>query len=225
VGISDRHHNKEGTMNDTTTVPQRGLRITKEHIEGLLAASTWHDTKMGDKTTVVCLRLPNGFEVIESSGCVDPANYDHAMGVTICRRRITDKVWLLEGYRLTCLVAEKFVGIRISDRIAQVCHEVNRAYCQSLGDHSQVAWYDAPPWQRQSAIHGVELQLENPLASPAASHEAWMAEKLAAGWEYGPVKDAEAKRHPCLVPFNQLPREQQAKDYIFRAVVHALRPW
>jgi hypothetical protein len=52
-----------------------------------------------------------------------------------------------------------------------------------------------------------------------------MAEKLAAGWEYGPVKDAEAKRHPCLVPFNQLPREQQAKDYIFRAVVHALRPW
>lgn len=212
-------------MSETPTIPQRGPRITKEHIDGLLAASTWTDTKMGDKTTVVCLRLPNGFEVIESSGCVDPANYDHALGVTICRRRITDKVWLLEGYRLACLMAERIAPTLISEHIAQVCHEVNRAYCQAMGDHSQVPWHDAPDWQRMSAIHGVELHLANPHASPAASHEAWMAEKLAAGWEYGPVKDTAAKRHPCLVPFDQLPREQQAKDYIFRAVVHALRPW
>ena len=40
---------------------------------------------------------------------------------------------------------------------------------------------------------------------------------------YGPVKDLDAKQHPCMVPFEQLPVEQQAKDYIFRAVVHALR--
>lgn len=29
-------------------------------------------------------------------------------------------------------------------QIAQVCHEVNRAYCQALGDDSQPAWDDAP---------------------------------------------------------------------------------
>ncbi len=48
------------------------------------------------------------------------------------------------------------------------------------------------------------------------------AEKLAAGWTYGPAKDPEAKRHPCLVPFAELPANQQAKDRLFFAVVSAL---
>ena len=107
------------------------------------------------------------------------------------------------------------------EQIARVCHEVNRAYCQALGDNSQVAWEDAPDWQITSAIKGVELHLSRDAGSEA-SHESWMAEKVAAGWVYGPVKDADAKTHPCLVPFNELPVEQQAKDYLFRAVVHAL---
>ena len=27
--------------------------------------------------------------------------------------------------------------------IARVCHEVNRAYCQAIGDNSQPTWEDA----------------------------------------------------------------------------------
>ena len=106
--------------------------------------------------------------------------------------------------------------------IARVCHEVNRAYCQSLGDHSQNPWEEAPEWQRQSAIHGVELHAVEDYG-PEAAHISWMKEKLSAGWKYGPVKDEAKKEHPCLVEFSELPREQQAKDFIFRAVVHALR--
>lgn len=106
--------------------------------------------------------------------------------------------------------------------IAQVCHEVNRAYCQALGDNSQPTWADAPDWQRDSALLGVALHANNPAAGPQASHESWMAQKVADGWVFGEVKDPEAKTHPCMVPFDQLPREQQAKDFLFRAVVHAL---
>lgn len=106
--------------------------------------------------------------------------------------------------------------------IARVCHEVNRAYCEAMGDTSQVPWVDAPEWQKFSACKGVALHLFNDVG-PQASHESWMQEKIDAGWKYGPVKDAEKKQHPCLVPFDQLPREQQAKDFIFRAIVHALR--
>ena len=106
--------------------------------------------------------------------------------------------------------------------IAKVCHEVNRAYCQALGDNSQPPWEDAPQWQRDSAEMGVKLHTENRQAGPEASHESWMAQKLADGWKYGQVKNPEAKEHPCIVPFSELPVEQQAKDYIFRAVVHAL---
>lgn len=106
--------------------------------------------------------------------------------------------------------------------IAMVAHEVNRAYCQSLGDDSQPAWEDAPQWQRESAWHGVVFHLENPDAGPDASHINWAKQKLANGWKYGEVKDPEAKTHPCLVKFNELPPEQQAKDYLFRSVVHSM---
>ena len=110
------------------------------------------------------------------------------------------------------------------DTIARVCHEVNRAYCQALGDDSQPAWDEAPEWQRSSARMGVDLHLMGDFG-PEASHISWMNQKLDEGWKYGPVKNPEAKEHPCIVPFAELPREQQAKDYIFRAVVHALRDW
>lgn len=106
--------------------------------------------------------------------------------------------------------------------IAMACHEVNRAYCQALGDLSQPAWADAPGWQRDSAMLGVELHAGNPDAGPQASHESWMAQKVADGWVYGEVKDPESKTHPCLVPFDELPADQQAKDFIFRAVVHSM---
>jgi hypothetical protein len=109
-----------------------------------------------------------------------------------------------------------------NERIARVCHEVNRAYCQALGDDSQPAWSDAPQWQRDSAMAGVIMHMGNPDIGPSASHASWMAHKLADGWTYGPVKDPAKKEHPCMVPFDELPVEQQAKDYIFRAVVHAL---
>ena len=111
---------------------------------------------------------------------------------------------------------------RRAQMIARVCHEVNRAYCQALGDNSQPTWEDAPQWQRDSALLGVKLHAENPGASPSASHESWMAQKVTEGWVYGPEKNPELKQHHCIVPFDQLPREQQAKDFIFRGVVHAL---
>jgi hypothetical protein len=106
--------------------------------------------------------------------------------------------------------------------IARVCHEVNRAYCQSIGDNSQPAWKDAPEWQRTSAINGVSFHIDNPNAGPEGSHNSWLAEKERAGWKYGPTKDPEKKEHPCFKPYNELPQEQRAKDYIFTAIVHAL---
>lgn len=107
-------------------------------------------------------------------------------------------------------------------QIAKICHEINRAYCMALGDTSQEAWEDAPDWQRESAIKGVAFHVSNPKAGPEASHESWMDQKIQDGWVYGHIKDPDLKTHPCMVPFFELPREQQAKDYIFRATVHAI---
>lgn len=108
------------------------------------------------------------------------------------------------------------------EQIARACHEVNRALCLAFGDLSQVPWEEAPDWQRKSAISGVEFHRRNPASEPSYSHEEWMAEKLADGWKYGPVKDDAKKEHPCIVPFDELPPDQRAKDYVFAALVHAL---
>ena len=44
-----------------------------------------------------------------------------------------------------------------AEDIAKVAHEVNRAYCEALGDTSQLSWEDAPEWQKASARAGVDL--------------------------------------------------------------------
>jgi hypothetical protein len=107
--------------------------------------------------------------------------------------------------------------------IAQVAHEVNKAYCEAIGDKSQTSWEDAPAWQKESAVLGVMFHVENPDAGPEASHNSWLKEKLENGWRLGHVKDANEKTHPCILPFQDLPKEQQAKDFLFRQVVHSLK--
>lgn len=108
------------------------------------------------------------------------------------------------------------------ERIARVAHEANRAYCQTLGDDSQPPWDEAPEWQKASARAGVRFHFENPDAPPHASHESWLEQKRRDGWRYGPIKDPEKKEHPCMVPFNDLPLEQQQKDALFSGVVNAM---
>jgi hypothetical protein len=107
--------------------------------------------------------------------------------------------------------------------IAKVCHQANKAWCESDGDHSQKDWFEAEDWQKESAITGVVFRLGNPDAKEDAQHNAWMEDKIKDGWVYGEVKDAEKKTHPCLVPFDQLPLFQQKKDKLFCAIVDALR--
>lgn len=113
----------------------------------------------------------------------------------------------------------------VPDDVAEACarasHEANRAYCLALGDTSLAAWDQAPDWQRSSVLVGVRGVLEQG-NTPEQSHESWLATKAADGWRYGPVKDPEAKTHPCFVPYDQLPPDQRAKDHIFISVVRAV---
>ncbi len=106
--------------------------------------------------------------------------------------------------------------------IAQVCHEANRAYCAAIGDHSQVAWSEAPEWQTDSAILGVSKIRSGEITGPADSHESWYQEKALDGWKYGELKDPDRKEHPCMVPHAELPPAQKMKDVIFFAIATAM---
>jgi len=107
-------------------------------------------------------------------------------------------------------------------QIAQMCHETNKAWCEANGDFSQLSWANAPSWQKESAIAGVEFRLENPSAPDSASHDSWLAVKIEAGWTYGEVKDAVKKTHPCILPYFELPEVEKRKDALFGAIVTAL---
>lgn len=115
-------------------------------------------------------------------------------------------------------------GIHDQISLAAACaHEANRLYCLTIGDDSQPHWEHAEAWQAESAFKGA-LQIWNDPGgtTPEKSHESWFCHKVADGWSYGEVKDVEAKTHPCMVPYDQLPPEQKRKDEIFGGVVRAI---
>jgi hypothetical protein len=108
------------------------------------------------------------------------------------------------------------------EQIAKVCHQANKALCEANGDMSQLEFEDAPYWQKQSTIKGVKFNQENPEAPASSIHDSWLREKEAAGWKYGPVKNFDKKEHPCFVPYEDLPKSDQVKDYLFQAIVDSL---
>jgi hypothetical protein len=110
------------------------------------------------------------------------------------------------------------------EQVAQLAHEVNRSFCQLIGDNSQPSWEEAPDWQIKSALAGVVFRLSNPDAPASTQHDQWLNDKIADSWKYGKSKDPEKKEHPCIVPYEDLPIEQKIKDTLFIAVVSALKP-
>ena len=81
--------------------------VTKDQIDRILDGSTIQVETIGLKTTLVVVTLANGFEILQSSSCVDASNYDEEMGKSICMKKIEDKLWELEGYKLQCELAAK----------------------------------------------------------------------------------------------------------------------
>lgn len=111
---------------------------------------------------------------------------------------------------------------RTSEQIAQVVHEAIRAYQAALGQASAAPWDEAQEWERSATFAAIEFRTRNPNALPSDQHKQWVQQKLAAGWTYGPIKDAAKKVHPSLVPYDQLLETERRKDMLVAAVVRAL---
>lgn len=89
--VFERHYLPMGEGANPTTISQT-------MVDSFIAKL--QDQKIGDKTTMVTATLLNGFEITETSTCVDPANYSHLIGVEVCLKRIKDKAWMLLGFLL-----------------------------------------------------------------------------------------------------------------------------
>lgn len=76
------------------------MSLTPQDIENCIASEEY--STVGNKTTVCVLTLKNGFEVVGTASPVDPADYSLEKGKEPARRRAIDRLWELEGYRVTC---------------------------------------------------------------------------------------------------------------------------
>ena len=103
------------------------------------------------------------------------------------------------------------------DKIARLCHEVNRIYCKSIGDFSHKSWEETPEELQNSVKAGVVNNLLKDL-NPRQSHEEWVKYRSERGWVYGKEKDLEKKTHPCMVDYEDLPPEQKTKDEFFNFI-------
>jgi hypothetical protein len=103
--------------------------------------------------------------------------------------------------------------------IARAAYEAIRAYQELTGQTPSPKWEEAGQLQA-SYRHGVEFALRNP--TPGAQHEAWRAARITEGWTYGAVKDPVIKTHPCLVPYEDVPYADKAKDRIVIDITQAL---
>lgn len=43
-------------------------------------------------------------------------------------------------------------------------------------------------------------------------HEIWAQTRIAQGWTYGSERNDTEKKHPCLVPYEELPEEEKVYD-------------
>ncbi|MET0546288.1 MAG: RyR domain-containing protein [Caulobacterales bacterium] len=105
---------------------------------------------------------------------------------------------------------------------AQVAHEAMRAFKIGLGEDRLAPWSRVSADVRRSTIEGVRFRIANPDAPLSAQHDQWMAERIAAGWRKGKVKDVQKKTHPSLVPYEALSETERRKDALIASVVKSL---
>ena len=74
-------------------------RLTPDYITNTIAKKAFHVFE-GTCSTVCCLTLKNGFNIIGESACASPENFDTEIGEKIAFENARDKIWLLEGYLL-----------------------------------------------------------------------------------------------------------------------------
>ena len=72
--------------------------VTQEQVNKQVAREEFINHE--NKTTIGIFTLINGFVIVEASSCVDPKNYNEEIGKQICRDRVNNKIWELEGYKL-----------------------------------------------------------------------------------------------------------------------------
>lgn len=73
--------------------------VEKSYIEARISDVSYHRIP-GTTATICNIEMVNGFSVRGESACVDPKNFDEALGRKIAYENAFQNLWQLEGYLL-----------------------------------------------------------------------------------------------------------------------------
>ena len=91
---------------DAALAVQTAPRVTQAMIEGRITKVGY--TVIPDTTVTIChILLDNGRSVRGESACVDPANFNAAIGRTLAYKDAFDRLWPLFGFKM---VEERFLA-------------------------------------------------------------------------------------------------------------------
>lgn len=89
--IADNAYFKLDEKND-------GTSITMDDVTRFVPS--YKATTLGEKTTVLHAKTITGFELVESSACVDPKNYSQNLGEEYAMEKVHSKIWDYLGFVL-----------------------------------------------------------------------------------------------------------------------------
>jgi hypothetical protein len=148
------------------------------------------------------LRMISVVELASSAMAAEREDVEERIARAIHERYLTQQLARGVGMSTTPAMA-------VWEELPEDVRDANRAQAAGIRDKLNrigctIAVLDTLP---AFSYRGTELEMLARL-----EHERWMADKLAAGWTYGNPRDDAARRHDCLVPWEQLSESEREKD-------------
>ncbi len=81
------------------------MKLTEEYIKSRVAKAEFFHLE-GTTTMICTMRTVSGFTIIESEACLDPDEFDEAIGSELSYKKALGKLWELEGYYHSCLALQ-----------------------------------------------------------------------------------------------------------------------
>ncbi len=108
--------------------------------------------------------------------------------------------------------------------IAEIAEDAIDRYRVLIGETSK-PWAERPDAYKKNCADGVRLIFENTGITAETVHALWVSSRAKEGWVYGPVQDLDAKTHPMMCDWDDVPDAQRRKDELFINIVRAFEAY
>ena len=110
-------------------------------------------------------------------------------------------------------------------QLATLCHQAIREFKINVMNEDMNDWNTCEQWRRDDTIQSVKMILRYDHPTYDLLHNHWLEMKRVNGWVYGKETDRPNKIHNCMVSFDELPPEEQAKDHLFVELCLIYKPF